>query len=149
MLIFGSPWHLSPAWGDIPTWISAIATTGLLIGAIITARYAIKAFSEQSREVAILAEENERQALERRRAQASQVFVLAKPDIREGEPISSIEVTVKNTSRQPIYDLNLLWRDETGEWIELGDPSTFASSCQMTSTSGAPASSPASQSRVS
>ena len=37
MLVFGSPWHLPPAWGDIPTWITAIATVGLLIGAIITA----------------------------------------------------------------------------------------------------------------
>ena len=52
MLIFGSPWHLPPAWGDIPTWITAIATVGLLIGAIITAIYAIKAFGKQSEEVA-------------------------------------------------------------------------------------------------
>jgi hypothetical protein len=44
LLIFGKPWHLPPAWGDIPTWISAIATVGLLIGAVITAKYAIKAF---------------------------------------------------------------------------------------------------------
>lgn len=42
---------MPPAWGDIPTWISAIATIGLLTGAIITARYAIKAFGEQSKEV--------------------------------------------------------------------------------------------------
>ena len=48
MLIFGSPWHLPPAWGDIPTWITGIATVGLLTGAIITARYAIKAFGKQS-----------------------------------------------------------------------------------------------------
>lgn len=51
LLIFGKPWHLPPAWGDIPTWISAIATVGLLIGAIITAQYAIKAFRAQSKEV--------------------------------------------------------------------------------------------------
>ena len=36
MLIFGSPWHLPPAWGDIPTWITGIATAGLLTGVIIT-----------------------------------------------------------------------------------------------------------------
>lgn len=51
LLVFGKPWGLPPAWGDIPTWISAIATIGLLTGAIITARYAIKAFGEQSKEV--------------------------------------------------------------------------------------------------
>jgi Sec-independent protein translocase protein TatA len=51
MLIFGSPWHLPPAWGDIPTWITAIATVGLLAGAIVTAIYAIRAFREQAKEV--------------------------------------------------------------------------------------------------
>ena len=55
LLVSGGPWHLPPAWGDIPTWISAIATIGLLTGAIITARYAILAFREQSRGVASLA----------------------------------------------------------------------------------------------
>ena len=51
MLIFGSPWHLPPSWGDIPTWITAIATVGLLVGAIVTAVYAIRAFREQSKAV--------------------------------------------------------------------------------------------------
>ena len=51
LLIFGEPWHLPPAWGDIPTWITAVATIGLLIGAVITARCAIRAFGEQSKEV--------------------------------------------------------------------------------------------------
>jgi hypothetical protein len=48
LLVFGEPWHLPPAWGDIPTWITAIATIGLLIGAIVTAMYAIRAFNTQS-----------------------------------------------------------------------------------------------------
>lgn len=51
MLIFGSPWYLPPAWGDIPTWITASATVGLLVGAIVTAVYAIRAFREQSKAV--------------------------------------------------------------------------------------------------
>jgi hypothetical protein len=38
MLIFGSPWHLPPAWGDIPTWITAIPTVGLLAGATVVSR---------------------------------------------------------------------------------------------------------------
>ena len=62
MLIFGSPWHLPPAWGDIPTWVTAIATMGLLIGAIITARYAIKAFRKQSEELEEQREINKLQA---------------------------------------------------------------------------------------
>ncbi len=39
------------AWGDIPTWIEALATIGLLIGAVITARYAIKAFGKQTEQL--------------------------------------------------------------------------------------------------
>ena len=62
MLIFGSPWHLPPAWGDIPTWITSIATVGLLTGAIITARYAIKAFRKQSEELEEQREINKLQA---------------------------------------------------------------------------------------
>jgi len=44
-------WRLPFDLGDIPTWIEAFATVGLLIGAVITARYAIKAFGKQSDEV--------------------------------------------------------------------------------------------------
>ena len=33
---------------DVPGWITALATVGLLIGAIITAVYAIKAFGKQT-----------------------------------------------------------------------------------------------------
>jgi hypothetical protein len=32
LLVSGKPWNLPPAWGDIPTWITAIATIGLLAG---------------------------------------------------------------------------------------------------------------------
>ena len=56
MLIFGSPCHLPPAWGDIPTWITAVATAGLLAGAVVTAIYAIRAFRAQSKLVSDQAE---------------------------------------------------------------------------------------------
>ena len=112
MLIFGSPWHLPPAWGDIPTWITAIATVGLLIGAIITAIYAIRAFREQSREVGILLEQNDRDIRDRRRDQASRVFVheerytyhaVGKPSEKD------ITAYVHNTSEQPVYDVAFRW----------------------------------------
>jgi hypothetical protein len=41
---------------DVPTWITAIATVGLFVGAIFTAIYAIKAFRKQSQEVTDQAE---------------------------------------------------------------------------------------------
>jgi len=108
MLIFGSPWHLPPAWGDIPTWISAIATIGLLTGAIITARYAILAFREQSREVAILGEQNDRDIAERRRAQASRVYT----GVRDLRPQVS-HAYAKNGSDFPVYDAQF-WRSDLG-----------------------------------
>ena len=44
LLVFGEPWHLPPDWGDVPTWL-------LTAGAAITAWYAMRAYSEQHREV--------------------------------------------------------------------------------------------------
>jgi Sec-independent protein translocase protein TatA len=105
MLIFGSPW-LPPAWGDIPTWIEAIATIGLLAGAIVTAIYAIRAFRGQAEMLKVQSEqlaeqrrlnirqtevlelqaaelreslaERKREALERRNAQGAQTHLVVK-----------------------------------------------------------------------
>lgn len=105
LAVFGKPWGLPPAWGDMPEWITAIATIGLLIGAIITARYAIKAFAKQSDqledqrklnaeqtkvlklqadELRASVEQREREARERHRTQASRIFIetVIVPDLR-------------------------------------------------------------------
>jgi hypothetical protein len=47
LVVFGAPWRLPPAWGDIPTWL-------LALGAAVTSWYAVRAFSEQHREVAAI-----------------------------------------------------------------------------------------------
>lgn len=39
---------------DVPGWITAIATAGLLVGAIVTAIYAVRAFRKQSQEVSVI-----------------------------------------------------------------------------------------------
>lgn len=147
MLIFGAPWHLPPAWGDIPTWITAIATVGLLVGAIVTAIYAIRAFREQSREVRDQAEmlriqseqlaeqrtinaqqtkvlelqatelqesldQRQREARERRSAQASQVFLWEERTIVNAIgklPEHTVTAYVRNTSEQPVYDVLFSW----------------------------------------
>jgi hypothetical protein len=44
MAVAGKVWHLPPDWGDVPTWL-------LTAGAAVTAWYAVRAFSEQHREV--------------------------------------------------------------------------------------------------
>jgi hypothetical protein len=123
----GSIWAM-----DVPGWISAIAAVGLLVGAIITARYAIKAFRAQSDQLAderkvnkqqteVLAlqaeelreslAERRREAVERRNAQEAQVPIALKVVAKSREGGPEIEATVVNASerQQPIYDVQLYW----------------------------------------
>jgi len=97
----------------VPGWITAIATAGLLIGAVITAIYAARAFSKQSREVAILGEQNDRDIDERHRAQAARVFTGVE-DVRPryAHPYA------KNGSDFPVYDAQF-WQAGPGG---LSDP---------------------------
>jgi hypothetical protein len=112
LLIFGAPWHLPPAWGDIPTWLTAAFTGLLAVFAIITAHYAREAFRQQSVEVSKLLEERKREAAERRRAQASMVFVWhVRSTIQQiGQPaVDRVTMHLRNTSDQPIYDVRFSW----------------------------------------
>ena len=106
--------HLPPAWGDIPGWITALATFGLLIGAIFTVINAIEAFRAQAAELAILAAQRDRDNDERRRAQAAKVFTGAPQSPRQtkgGETIVGTVSYVRNTSDLPIYDAQL-WESD-------------------------------------
>ena len=117
LLTVGSPWHLPPTWGDIPTWITAIATVGLLVGAIITAIYAVKAFGDQAKELAILAKQNESDIAERRRAQAVQVFTGAPQpagSAEQGGPITGTVPYARNASDLPVYDAQFWYPDYSG-----------------------------------
>jgi hypothetical protein len=107
LFIFGSPWHLPPAWGDIPTWITGIATTVLAIFAIVTAYYARRAFNKQSQEVDALLEDRQRDLAERRRAQATRVFTGVTGD-RPACPYA------KNGSDFPIFDAQLWFPEPEG-----------------------------------
>lgn len=121
------------------TQLSAIATTVLAVFAIVTALFAVLAFRKQSKEVHdqadMLAEqrklneeqtpvlrlqakelresldERTREAAERRRAQASRVFIWQ--DHIKDDEFGALTVTahVKNTSEQPIYALWFSWHD--------------------------------------
>jgi hypothetical protein len=104
-----------------PTWITAIATAVLAVFAIITAIFAIKAFRKQSAEVGLLQKQAEREAEERRWAQATLVYVSAKiiyarsgavADDAAAGPITTalaVAAEVHNTSEQPVYDSRIHW----------------------------------------
>jgi hypothetical protein len=110
--------HSGPSAAIVQGWITAIATAGLLIGAFFTALYARKtvlyarkAFREQSKEVAILVRESERQADERRIAQAAQVFT------GSPQPAGAGAGTVpyaENASDLPIYDAKFWYPGVSG-----------------------------------
>jgi hypothetical protein len=124
-------------------WLTAVATGVLAVFAIITAWYARKAFREQSREVNFLQQqadaqqaELQRQAEDRRRAQAIGVFVTtvleaAIPEQagategRHGSDAKTVTAIVHNTSAQPIYGVKIHWMNldsatQAGEVDRLG-----------------------------
>ena len=106
---------MSMAVGDLATWVGAVATVGLLIGAVVTARYAIKAFHTQREEVKVLKDQLEQDMERRRRAQAAKVFTEPGqlPQEGGGRFRSIATITVHNTSREPIYDLQVSWHKGT------------------------------------
>jgi hypothetical protein len=109
------------------TWTGAAATVILACGAIFTAIYAVRAFRKQSRGVALLEHQADdqrrdldRQAEDRRRAQASRVYVTLErhsgiaaiqargPGIPESPAQPPFVIaTVHNTSEQPVYDVRV------------------------------------------
>jgi hypothetical protein len=141
---------------DLSGEITAIATAVLAAFAIITAVFAVLAFLKQSREVrAIERQVTDQQELtqqqakllrvqsgqlelqreqfadqlaERRRAQASCVFIWTEtgPDprrtdaqIEKGVPWrEGITAHISNTSAQPVYDLTVGWHRRTAPWGE-------------------------------
>jgi hypothetical protein len=86
----------------------------------------------QAKELRESLDQRAREAAEQRRAQASQVFIWTEPGItpgisqaeRAGNPIfrasnhsfETVEVHIRNTSRQPIYDLAISWYRGTATW---------------------------------
>ena len=136
--------------------IAAIATVVLAAFAVVTAGYARKAFREQSREVAAIERQVsdgqelarqqadllkvqsdqlelqrrqfERDQDERRRAQASLVFVWTEkgyderfPDAAASGDHDTLTVHVTNTSQQPVYDLTISWHLANEPWGDRPD----------------------------
>jgi hypothetical protein len=127
------------------TQLTAVATVVLAAFAIVTAWYARRAFLKQSQEVrAIEQQVKDQQELtrqqadllnvqsgqlelqrqqfaqeqaDRRRAQASRVFITISRDPSQGasDP-GTVTVRVTNTSQQPVYDLTIGWRKGTAPW---------------------------------
>lgn len=102
------------------TELTAVATLALAVLALAAAILAGLALRKQSREVAILVGQSEREARERRIAQASQVFIWTETTdspVVEGmqrpvTPYRAIVAHLQNTSQQPVYDVTITWRKQ-------------------------------------
>jgi hypothetical protein len=84
------------------TQLTAVATAALAVLALAAASVAGMALSRQSRELALLTKQNERDIAERRQAQAAQVFTVVgdtRPDY--ARPYA------ENGSDYPVYDAQL------------------------------------------
>jgi hypothetical protein len=119
-------------------WSTAAATGVLALFAVVTAWYARKAFTEQSREVRLLQRqadvqqgELDRTADERRRAQAICVYLTGVPrlpdhthpqvnSVKFNTRPPAVDVEVHNTSTQPIYGAKIHWIDLDSE-VQVGD----------------------------
>jgi hypothetical protein len=95
------------------TQVTAIATGVLAFFALVTSFFAWRAFTKQSTEVALLQEQAERDAQQRRRAQASQVFTWVEilPDKKTSQGLTWTAIRIRNSSEQPVYDLSISWKE--------------------------------------
>jgi hypothetical protein len=138
------------------TQLTAVATAVLAVFAIVTAVFALLAFRKQSREVGAIEKQVtdqetltkqqaelleiqgrqldlqqkqfDQQAGERRRAQASRVFMwtefgvyprATKAQRASGDgQLEAVTVHIKNTSEQPVYDVVIGWHKGTAPWGE-------------------------------
>jgi hypothetical protein len=103
-----------PNWADI---VTAVGTAVLAVFAIVTAGFAAAAFWAQSSQLKSEQDERRREAGERRRAQAVQVYVWQTPPTPlnrgVGSPEASRTAYLVNSSLQPVYDVTMRWL--TGE----------------------------------
>jgi hypothetical protein len=104
---------------EASTEVLAFATVALASFAVVTAIFAWLAFRKQSAEVTLLQDQAKRDIYERRRAQASHIFLTRKiesflaagPEGSDGAAIinKSVKVICKNTSDQPVFDVTFTW----------------------------------------
>jgi len=119
---------------DLSGEITATATAVLAVFAIVTAVFAVLAFRKQSKEVGILqlqmedqhdanmkqAQALERQAYDRRRAQASRVYIRT-ATVYPNRGTARVIAQAVNASELPIYDAGFWIRLPDGE-PHFGDP---------------------------
>ena len=118
------PWRSSriPLVSEIFTaQLTAIANVVFAVFAVVTAFYARRAFRAQSDELTLQRHQFAQDQADRRRAQATRVFlwavVEADPSVTQVQtavtgrsPDQIVTAHVKNSSQQPVYEIEVIWR---------------------------------------
>jgi hypothetical protein len=144
------PANFFPQWGDVPTWIAAVVAALAFVAAVLAYRKQSEAYGQQAEQVELqrrqledqrninvkLAEvaelqvleiqeslaERKREAEDRRRTQASKVFIwevrapaaaIVRPAAESARNAWLITAHASNTSDQPVYDLEFIWHAGT------------------------------------
>lgn len=105
------------------TQLTAVATLALAVFALAAAILALLAWRKQSREVSAIEQQlqlqrdqADQERAQRRRAQASLVYVLIEPRPFNGDIQDMREAAcIYNTSRQPVYDIALMLDNGTDQ----------------------------------
>jgi hypothetical protein len=102
LLVFGAPWHLPPAWGDIPTWLLAVGAAAAAGVALLQLRILREQMAEDAKRnikrdklLDRQLTESEARAASERRRQAEDI------DVRFARSTGH----VVNNSRRPIRDV--------------------------------------------
>jgi hypothetical protein len=125
--------------GDIAAWLQAIGALLAVPVAVVAVIFAAKAFRAQSdqlrdqrdlvrqqaKELQAAHDDREREATERRRAQAAQVFmeldykIVRHPETGQTTTVS-FRFKLRNTSAQPVYQVVIRWFQGTAPWSQNG-----------------------------
>jgi hypothetical protein len=102
----------------VAAWFTAIATGMLAVFAVATAWYARKAFMAQSEEIGMIQQDRQRDAEERRWAQARRVYLDLDMFVGNEARPSTVDIvgrsaavtaTMHNTGDRPVYDVRIHW----------------------------------------
>jgi arabinogalactan oligomer/maltooligosaccharide transport system substrate-binding protein len=112
-------WCGAVQWGDVPAWISAVATAGAFAGAIVAAKAAYKLYNIESAR-------DQEAARERRLDQARRISVwygltIYREDLPGGKSRKFWKATVRNSSELPVYAVRVEFHEAVAQE---GSPST-------------------------
>ena len=134
LLVFGEPWHLPPAWGDVPTWLlvvlaAAAGWVGFVQLGILRDQIAEEARRNAKRDELLDRQiaEAEQRSLTYERQQAEAVEIKATHSmarIAGSDPPTSHHVhgaEVSNESRRPIRNVACRIRPEPGDALQAAE----------------------------